>query len=228
MATSMPIVLVPGLNCSARIYAKQVPHLWRFGPVTIANHTHGDTLQAIAGSILAWAPPRFALVGFSMGGYISFEIMRQAPDRVLRLALLDTSARPDTPAQSERRAERVAMARAGRFSESLELQYPIVVHESRQNDNGLRLQYRTMVEEYGADAFVRHLLASSLRIDSRPYLAAIRCPTLVLVGDSDQLTPPDSAEEMAADIKSAHMLLIAVTYLRWNGQKLLLMPWWPG
>jgi pimeloyl-ACP methyl ester carboxylesterase len=144
-----------------------------------------------------------------MGGYISFEIMRQAPDRVLRLALLDTSARPDTPAQSERRAERVAMARAGRFSKGLELQYPIVVHESRQNDYELRLQYRAMAEEYGADAFVRHLLASSLRIDSRPNLAAILCPTLVLVGDSDQLTPPDAAEEMAAHIKSARLVTVA-------------------
>ena len=209
MATSIPIVLVPGLNCSARIYANQVPHLWRFGPVTIANHTHGDSLQAIAGSILACAPPHFALVGFSMGGYISLEIMRQAPNRVLRLALLDTSARPDSPAQSERRAERVAMARAGRFSESLDLQYPIVVHESRQNDNELRLQYRTMAEEYGADAFVRHLVASSLRIDSRPYLAAIRCPTLVLVGDSDQLTPPEAADEMVDGIESARLVTVA-------------------
>jgi pimeloyl-ACP methyl ester carboxylesterase len=144
-----------------------------------------------------------------MGGYISLEIMRQTPNRVLRLALLDTSARPDSPEQSERRAERVAMARAGRFSESLDLQYPIVVHESRQNDNGLRLQYRTMAEEYGADAFVRHLAASSLRIDSRPYLAAIRCPTLVLVGDSDQLTPPEAAEEMADGIKSARLVTVA-------------------
>lgn len=101
------------------------------------------------------------------------------------------------------------MARAGRFSESLDLQYPIVVHESRQNDNALRLQYRAMAEEYGADAFVRHLVASSSRIDSRPYLAAIRCPTLILVGDSDQLTPPDAAEEMAADIKSARLVTIA-------------------
>jgi pimeloyl-ACP methyl ester carboxylesterase len=209
MNTSIPIVLVPGLNCSARIYANQVPHLWRFGPVTIANHMHGDTLQAIAGNILACAPPHFALVGFSFGGYISFEIMRLAPDRVLRLALLDTSARPDTPAQSERRTARVAMARAGRFSEGLDLQYPVVVHESRQNDNSLRLQYRTMAEEYGPDAFVRHLLASSLRIDSRPYLATIRCSTLVLVGDSDQLTPPDAAEEMAAGIKSARLVTVA-------------------
>jgi pimeloyl-ACP methyl ester carboxylesterase len=208
MAKSTPIVLVPGLNCSARIYANQVPHLWRFGPVTIANHTRGDTIETIARSILACAPPRFALVGFSMGGYIAFEIMRQAPDRIVRLALLDTSARPDTLAQSQQRAERIAMARTGHFGESLDLQYPIVVHESRQSDDRLRLQYRTMAEEYGADAFVRHLLASSLRIDSRPYLAAIRCPTLVVVGDSDQLTPPDVAEEMTADIKSARLVTV--------------------
>jgi pimeloyl-ACP methyl ester carboxylesterase len=209
MATSTPIVLVPGLNCSARIYSNHVAPLWRLGPVTIANHMHGDTIEAIARHVLACAPPRFALVGFSMGGYISFEMIRQAPDRVSKLALLDTSARPDTPEQSERRAERVAMARSGHFSESLDLQYPIVVHHSRRNDHELRFQYRRMAEEYGADAFVRHSVASSLRIDSRPCLAAIRCATLVLVGDSDQLTPPDAAAEMAAKIKSARLVTVS-------------------
>src|SRR5579883_3245029 len=95
-ATDLPTVLVPGLNCSARLYAPQIPALWRFGPVTVADHTRDDSMPAIAARILASAPPRFALAGLSMGGYIAFEIMRQAPQRVLRLALMDTSARPDT------------------------------------------------------------------------------------------------------------------------------------
>src|ERR1044071_8920922 len=97
MAESLPIVLVPGLNCSPRLYAAQMPALWRFGPVTVADHTRDDTMAAIAARILGAAPPRFALAGLSMGGYIALEIMRQAAERVKRLALLDTGARDDPP-----------------------------------------------------------------------------------------------------------------------------------
>src|SRR5215472_18836149 len=103
MPDPLPIVLIPGLTCSARLYADQIPALWRFGPVTVADHTRDDSMAAIARRILAAAPPQFALAGLSMGGYIAFEIMRQAPQRVTRLALLDTSARADTP---ERLAQR--------------------------------------------------------------------------------------------------------------------------
>src|ERR1043166_6228524 len=103
MPTNLPVVLVPGLNCSPRLYGPQLPALWRFGPVSIADHTRDDTMAAIAARILADAPPRFALAGLSMGGYIALEIMRQAADRVTRLALLDTGARADTPEAGEKR-----------------------------------------------------------------------------------------------------------------------------
>src|SRR5512133_3000456 len=100
MSEPLPIVLIPGLNCSARLYAEQIPVLWRFGPVTVADHTRDNSMDAIAARILAAAPPRFALAGLSMGGYIALTIVRHAPERVQRLALLDTSARPDRPADS--------------------------------------------------------------------------------------------------------------------------------
>src|SRR4051794_37794546 len=99
MSESMPIVLIPGLLGSARLYAQQIPELWRFGPVMVADHTRDETMAAIACRVLAVAPPKFMLAGLSMGGYISFEIMRVAPERVAKLALLDTSARPDLPEQ---------------------------------------------------------------------------------------------------------------------------------
>jgi pimeloyl-ACP methyl ester carboxylesterase len=88
----MPILLVPGLASSPRIYASVIPALWRYGPVTVANHIRDGNMALIARRILAEAPPRFALVGHSMGGYVSFEIMRQAPERVAKLALIDTQA----------------------------------------------------------------------------------------------------------------------------------------
>ena len=124
MAEPLPIVLVPGLLTSPRLYANQLPALWQHGPVTIADNTRDDTMAAIAGRILADAPPRFALAGLSMGGYICFEIVRQAPDRVDRLALLDTSARPDTPEVTERRQAQIALARGGRLGEVADQQFP--------------------------------------------------------------------------------------------------------
>jgi pimeloyl-ACP methyl ester carboxylesterase len=97
MTEPLPVVLVPGLLASIRLYGEQLPVLWRLGPVTIADHTPDASMAAIASRILAAGPPSFALVGLSMGGYIAFEILRQAPDRMARLALLDTTGRPDTP-----------------------------------------------------------------------------------------------------------------------------------
>src|SRR5215510_9164622 len=134
MAASLPIVLVPGLNCSPRLYAAQVPALWRFGPVTVADHTRDDSMAAIARRILSQAPPRFALVGLSMGGYIAFEIMRQAADRVVKLALLDTSARSDRPDQTERRDQQIALAASGRYAEIPGMMLPLLIHRSRHDE----------------------------------------------------------------------------------------------
>ena len=204
----LPIVLVPGLNCSARLYAEQVPALWGFGPVTIADHRRDDSMAAIAARILATAPPRFALVGLSMGGYIAFAIALQAPGRVARLALLDTSARPDMPEQSERRRGMIALAEGDRFGEVPDLLFPVFVHRNRQGDERLRVIVRTMAEETGPQAFVRQQRAIMTRPDCRPQLASIRCPTLVLVGDGDELTPPALSEEIAAGIAGARLFRV--------------------
>jgi pimeloyl-ACP methyl ester carboxylesterase len=208
MSGPLPIVLVPGLNCSARLFAEQIPALWGFGPLTIADHRRHDSVAAIAAHILATAPPRFALAGLSMGGYIAFAIAREAPERVARLALLDTSARPDTAEQSERRRGLIALAEGGRFSELPNLLFSVFVHRNRQGDEVLRAIVRTMAEETGPEAFVRQQRAIMTRPDCRPLLASIRCPTLVLVGDGDELTPPALSEEIAAGIASARLVRV--------------------
>src|SRR6202142_1891842 len=141
-------------------------------------------IAAMAQRVLAAAPPRFALVGLSMGGYVAFEIMRQAASRVAKLALLDTGARGEAPERTEQRKPLIALAKSGRFAEILESQYPTLVHHSRHNDAALKATVRAMNEETGADAYLRQQQAIMSRPDSRPGLAAIRCPTLVLVGDS--------------------------------------------
>src|SRR5437899_10588685 len=131
MDNAMPILLIPGLVSSPRIYAPVVPALWRFGPVTVANHIRDGHMALIARRILAEAPPRFALAGHSMGGYIAFEIMRPAPHRVAKLALINTQARPDTAEAVAGRRARIARARAGGLHEVLDEMLPQLVHASR-------------------------------------------------------------------------------------------------
>jgi len=204
----LPIVLVPGLNCSARLYAEQIPALWQFGPVTVADHRRDDTMAAIARRILAAAPPRFALAGLSMGGYIAFEIMRQAAGRVAKLALLDTGAGAEVPERTEQRKPLLQMAQGGRFGEITDNQFPLLVHRKRHGDAALKAIVRAMNEETGAQAYLRQQQAIMSRPDSRPGLAAIACPTLVLVGDDDQLTPPALAHEMAAGIRGSRLVVV--------------------
>jgi pimeloyl-ACP methyl ester carboxylesterase len=205
---SLPIVLIPGLNCSARLYAGQIPALWRFGPVTVADHTRDASIPAIASRILAAAPPFFALIGLSMGGYIAFEIMRQAPQRVAKLALLDTGARPETAEQTARRHGPMAMARAGKLVEVADESFVFFVHPDRHGDVALREVVRAMAEETGADAFLRQQQAIMARPDSRPGLAAIACPTLMLVGEQDGGTPPELAREIASAIAGTRLVIV--------------------
>ena len=205
---TLPVVLVPGLACSARLYSEQIPVLWPFGPVTVADHTRDESIAAIARSILTAAPPRFALGGLSMGGYIAFEIMRQAPERVAKLALLDTAATPEMPEQTAARRTRIELAKSGRFGEALDLLFPLFVHRDRHGDKDRQRIVSLMGEEIGADVFIRQQQAIMARADSRPSLAAIACPTLVVVGDADELTPPAAAQEIAAGISGARLVVI--------------------
>lgn len=204
----LPIVLIPGLLASPRLYAEQIPELWRLGPVTVATHTRDDSMSGIAGRVLESAPARFALAGLSMGGYICFEILRRAPERILKLVLLDTSARADAPEQSEQRRSQIEMARSGRLGEVTDALFPKLVHARRWGDESLRRTWRDMVQEVGAEGFINQQTAIMGRPDSRPGLGAIRCPTLVIVGDGDVLTPPERAEEIVQGIPGARLSLI--------------------
>lgn len=205
---SIPIILVPGLLCSPRLFAGVLPELWRHGPVTIADTRRDDSISGIAQRLLATAPPRFALAGLSMGGYVAFEVLRQAPGRVAKLALLDTSARPDTAEAIAQRDERVALARAsGMDAVSLGL-FERSVHPIHRENERLRETVRIMGEEVGVQAFARQQSAIKGRPDSRGGLSAIGCQTLVLVGDGDELTPLPIAEEMASAIPGARLVTV--------------------
>lgn len=208
MTQSLPLLLVPGLLCSARLFAPQIVALWPHGPVVVADHRRDATMEAIAARILKDAPPRFALAGLSMGGYIAFAMMRLAPERVAKLALLDTAARPDLPEQKAGREKFIAMAEAGKLAEVVSTLTPKFLHRNRQNDEPLKQVVRDMAAETGVEAFVRQQKAIMSRPDSRPLLANIRCPTLVLVGEGDELTPPDLAKEIAGGIAGARLTIV--------------------
>jgi pimeloyl-ACP methyl ester carboxylesterase len=209
VTNTMPILLVPGLVSSPRIFAPVVPALWRLGPVTVANHIRDDNMGAVARRILAEAPPRFALAGHSMGGYIAFEIMRQAPERVAKLALINTQARPDTPEATTRRRGQIARAQAGEFRAILDELFPGFVHPSRRENAELHQLVHDMGEDLGAEAFVRQQTAIMSRPDSRPTLAWIKCPTLVLSGDEDNTIPNSLSVEMADGIHGAKLVILA-------------------
>lgn len=192
-----PFVLVPGLSCNAALYASQWPALADGRPIFVADHARDETLSAIVQRLLAAAPPRFALCGLSMGGYIAFEVLRQAPERVTRLALLDTSARPATPETNLPREQMIALAEKGAFDNVTTLLWQKLVAPARLADEPLRLLVRRMADEVGVDGFVRQQKAIMQRPDSRPVLAGLSIPVLVLVGAEDEITPVAEARDMA-------------------------------
>ncbi|MDA9501607.1 alpha/beta fold hydrolase [Bradyrhizobium sp. CCBAU 11357] len=208
MDRTTPIVLVPGLASSARIYAPVIPALWRFGPVTVANHIRDDSMAAIARRILAEAPPRFALAGHSMGGYIAFEIMRQASERVTKLALINTQARPDTPEATARRRAQMERARRGELRAVRAESFPELVHPSRRDDAQILELVHAQDEDVGVEGYLRQQTAIIARADSRPTLATIKCPTLVLTGDADNTIPNALSKEMAEGIAGARLVIL--------------------
>ncbi|MFJ5370617.1 alpha/beta fold hydrolase, partial [Bosea sp. CER48] len=142
-----PLVLVPGLSCTAALYAPQWPALADGRPILVADHSRDDTLSAIAGRLLAAAPARFALCGLSMGGYVALEVLRQAPERVTRLALLDTSAKPATPETNVPREQMIALAEKGAFDNVTTLLWQRLVAPGRLTDEPLRLLVRQMADD---------------------------------------------------------------------------------
>jgi pimeloyl-ACP methyl ester carboxylesterase len=208
MAAKGDLVLIPGLLCSPALWAAQISTLSDIANITVADHTRHASIPEIAGAILAAAPPRFALAGLSLGGYIACEIVRQARDRVLRLALLDTSARADPPERRQGRLELVRLAEQEGTASAQRQLLPMLVHPQRLREEALVATIIEMAIDTGVEAFKRQQTAIMARPDNRPLLAQIRCPALVLVGREDVLTPPALAQEIAAGIAGARLEII--------------------
>jgi pimeloyl-ACP methyl ester carboxylesterase len=203
------LVLVPGLLCDALLWEAQIRALGGDADCWVADQTRSDTMTGLAADVLREAPfERFALAGLSMGGYVAFEIVRRAAQRVDRLALLDTSASPDTPEQLEKREALISLAQRGRFVGVTQALLPLLVHRARLGDQQLVATVKKMAENIGHDAFIRQERAIMSRPDSVPLLPSIPCPTLVLCGRQDALTPLDRHVEMARAIPGANLVVV--------------------
>ena len=200
--------MVPGLVSDADIFAPQADALSGLAAVHVPDITGGPTLAAMAETVLASAPERFALVGHSLGGYVVLEVLRQAPERVDALALLDTSARPEAPQQTVRRRQLLGLLADQGYDAVLESLWPAEVAPSRLGDVALRRRMDAMMLRTGPEVFVRQTDAIIGRPDSRPHLAQIDCPTLVLCGRDDVITPLDGSQELAAGIAGAELVVV--------------------
>lgn len=203
------LILLPGLACDAALWRHQAPALAATGhPVVVADqHGRADTLPEMAALLLAEQPGELLLAGCSMGGMLAMEAARQAPQRVRGLALLGTSARPDTPELVALRTQAIGEFEQGRVEPLLRANVMFAFHRSHQAR--LADDYLAMVMRAGAAGLIRQNRAVMARADLRPALPALACPTLVLGGLDDLLTPPDNARELAAAIPGAQLQLLA-------------------
>lgn len=203
-----PIVFASGQLLTADVWAPQAVALGEDHDLVFSDHTRDDAVAGMAGRLLAGAPERFHLLSHAMGGFTAFEVMRQAPERVLSLVLIATLAPSDGPAQTERRQGYIRLVEAGRFADVVEERIPILLHPARREDAPLLRVVRGMAAETGAEVFLRQQRAIMGRADSRPSLAAIRCPTLVIRGDQDGITTPAHQDEIVAGIPGARFAAI--------------------
>ncbi|WP_421709889.1 alpha/beta fold hydrolase [Algihabitans sp.] len=208
MSEKPVLALLPGLLCDASLWRPQVGALADLVAPWVADLTRDDSIAAMAERCLDQLPPRFALAGLSMGGYVALEILRAAPERVTRLALLATRATADTPEDRQRRSDLLALADRGQFKGVTRQLLPRLIHPERLEEEALTSVIFAMAESVGRAGFVRQQTAILDRADMRSLLPAIRCPTLVVVGRQDALTPPAMAMELAAGIPEARLEML--------------------
>ena len=205
------VAFLPGLLCDADLFTAQIAAMQAAGHRThVADFAGEDqvSIPAMAAKLLGELPERFSLVALSMGGYVALEVLAQAPERVERVALLDTNARADDPAAAARRRDLLRLAERGRFLGVAPRLMPLYLHESRLKDDDLTGAVAGMAERLGADVFRRQQGAILGRRDHRQTLAAFDGPLLVLCGRQDQVTPLARSEEMAGLAPNAVLTVI--------------------
>ena len=203
-----PLFILPGLLEDADGFKQLIEALAGTARCTVADLTRAETIPDMARDALRQAPDgRFNLAGHSMGGYVALEIMRQDPRLVERLALLNTNARADSAESAENRRRLVALADTD-FEAVLAAMMPKLMTEEHLQDPLRTGVIGAMKMAIGPEAFKRQQAAIMARVDSRPGLGDIHCPTLVIAGREDALMPVEWLEELAAGIPGAHLEVI--------------------
>jgi pimeloyl-ACP methyl ester carboxylesterase len=202
------LILLPGQLCDAVLWTAQAAALADIAEIRVADLTLDDTVEAMAERVLAGAPPLFAVCGLSLGGYVAFEIVRRAANRVTHLGLMNTSARPDTVDRSTERERSIRAARIGAFKGVTAHFLPSILHPAHAADPRMAEIVLAMTERVGRVAFEKQQHAAILRPDCRSLLPAIRSPTLVIGGKEDQVTPPMLQIEIATDIQDARLEIL--------------------
>ena len=202
-----PLVLIPGLLCDERLWVQQKVALEHTRQIDIADVTLDSSISQMAQRVLNKAPPLFALAALSMGGYVAMEIMRQAPERVTKLALIDTMVRPDDDARAKARRGLLALAQMGRFKGVTPQLLPKLMHP-RCIGTHVADTVQAMAQAIGKDGFVRQQQAIIERPDYRPILETIQVPTLIVVGEDDEITPPAESEEIHRGIPHSRLVLL--------------------
>lgn len=208
MTSPPPFLFLPGLLCDGALWAHQVKHLSDLCQPSVMDLTKQDSMTLLARHVLENAPPRFVLAGLSMGGYVAQEIMRLDPSRVIKLALINTTARQDTPETVERRKGLVALAKTGKFRGVTPRLLPHLIHPDRLSDSTVAEVVLKMAERVGRDAFIRQQTAILNRTDGRSDLPKISVPTLIIAGRQDTIAPLETAEEMARGIPGAKLAVV--------------------
>lgn len=203
------LVFVPGLAADAVMWRHQLSAMpAHLAPVVTDVHNRHTSLPRMATALLREHSDDLILCGASMGGMLAMEVVRQAPQRIKALALLGTNARPETEAMRSLRAAAIDLFAQGRTEEVLRANLPLAFHPSRADDAALLQSYLDFVLEAGAAQLIRQNRALMERPDARLHLGAVSCPTLVMCGDADQLTPPECSREIAQLIKGSELVLL--------------------
>ena len=204
---TLPIVLITGQLLTDAVW-QPLLDAWSDREVIVADNRSDDTIEGFAQRLLDDAPPKFALVAHAMGGFVAFEVMRRAPDRVARLALISTLASADGPAQTARRQGYIDLVESGKFEQVVEERIPILFPEEKRDDAQLLGLARRMAADTGAETFLAQQRAIMARIDSRPRLGEIAVPTLLIWGEKDGITSRAHHDEIAAAIPGARLEVV--------------------
>ncbi len=202
------LALVPGSGCDERLFAPQVEALGGTVRVHLVENTDQPRIDRLAGAALARLPDRFALAGLSQGGLVALEIVRQAPERVTGLALLDTLPGPGLRVDRLRHRLAIAMLAARAHRPIDRIMWPRYVAPAHLDDADLHAVVRAMMRANGTRGLINQQRIFLTRPDYRPLLPEITVPTLVLVGDQDTLAPVEAAVATAEAIPDADLVTV--------------------